>query len=192
MNSRRRYPEKVCLARKLCNNKRQETMVRFFGLQVMIAVLSFTILCTGCGRTDLADYQSRNKSEAEIKGVLLEYLAAKRQFDIDRYLAGLHAEGRYHFECGRILSKADLGYLLPKFWAHMRSGDPSFYPINRECITGDYFDNGQYVDPRFDIDGNRARVTLRFTVGWWGLEHYVALVKENEHWMINRLDWQMN
>ena len=166
--------------------------MRILRLQVMISVLSLILVCIGCSRTDLADYQSDNRSEAEIKAVLLEHLKAKRQFDIERYLAGLHEDGRYHFECGRLLSKADIGDLLPKFWDHMQSGDPSFYPINRECITGDYFDYGRYVDPRMEISGESARVTLSFTVGWWSQEHYVSLVKVNERWMINRLDWGMN
>lgn len=158
---------------------------------MMLALITFgSAACFS--KTPLAEYKPRNQSEQQIKAVLLEYLAAKQQFDIERYLACLHAEGRYHFECGRILSKADIGHLLPEFWAHMRSGDPSFYPMNRECITGDYFDHGQYVDPRFEIDGLRANVTLRFTVGWWGLEHYVELVKEKERWVINRLGWAMN
>ncbi len=48
-------------------------------------------------RTPLAEYAPRNRAEAKIKTVLMEYLAAKRQFDIERYLAGLHAGGRFHF-----------------------------------------------------------------------------------------------
>jgi hypothetical protein len=158
----------------------------------MLAACVLLFVGAGCSQTTLADYQGRTPGETEIKAVLLEYLDAKRQFDIERYLACLHAAGRYHFECGRILSKTDIGYLLPKFWDHMRSGDPSFYPINRECITGDYFDHGRYVDPRIEIQADRATVTLRFTVGWWGLEHYISLVREDERWLINRLDWQMN
>jgi hypothetical protein len=107
---------------------------------VLLIPVSFGMVAC-FSRTPLAEYASRNRAEAEIKAVLLEYLAAKRQFDIERYLAGLHAGGRFHFECGRILSKAELGRVLPGFWADMRSGNPAFYPINRECITGDYFDN---------------------------------------------------
>ncbi|MCP3954842.1 MAG: hypothetical protein GY697_21860 [Desulfobacterales bacterium] len=161
-------------------------------INMLLLVLGLLSLVAGCNGTPLAEYQSRNRSEEEIKAVLLEYLDAKRQFDIDRYLAGLHAEGRYHFECGRMLSKAELGQLLPKFWTDLRSGNSAFYPINRECITGDYFDTGRYVDPRMDIARENARVALKFTVGWWRLEHLVSLVKENEHWFINRLDWAMN
>lgn len=140
----------------------------------------------------LVEYKPRNRSEQQIKTVLLEYLAAKQQFDIERYLACLRDGGRFHFECGRIVSKSELGQLLPRFWADLRSGNPAFYPINRECITGDYFDTGRYVNPLMTIDGDSARVVMKFTVGWWGLAHYVALVRTDNGWLINRLDWEMN
>jgi len=157
-----------------------------------IVPLLIFFLSAACSRTPLGEYQPRNQTEEEIKTVIVEYLDAKRRFDIVQYLAGLHNQGRFHFECGRIVSKAELGQLLPGFWAGMRSGDPTFYPINRECITGDYFDSGQYVDPRITMAGDRAEVTLTFTDGWWGLEHYVSLIKENDCWVISRLDWEMN
>jgi len=32
----------------------------------------------------------------------------------------------------------------------------------------------------------------RFTVGWWGLNHYVSLIREDKGWLISRLDWEMN
>ncbi len=166
--------------------------MRVIRCNMMLLVLGLLSIMAGCNGTPLADYQSHSKSEAEIKAVLLEYLDAKRKFDIQRYLASLHAEGLYHFECGRMLSKAELGQLLPKFWADLQFGNPAFYPINRECITGDYFDTGRYVDPRMDVDGDTARVALKFTVGWWGLEHYVTLVRKDRAWLISRLDWEMN
>ena len=152
-------------------------------------IFSLTVACSG---TPLAEYQTRNRDEEEIKAVLLAYLDAKRQFDIERYLAYLHNQGHFHFECGKILSKTELGQLLPGFWADMRSGNPTFFPINRECITGDYFDSGRYVNPRMDVARDRAAVTLTFTVGWWRLNHYVLLVREKGEWVINRLDWEMN
>ena len=163
--------------------------LRYVTIILTLLIVSMSIACS---EISLSEYQARNRIEEEIKTVLLAYLDAKQRFDIERYLACLHDRGRFHFECGRRLSKGELGQLLPKFWDDMRSGNPAFYPINRECMTGDYFDYGRYVDPRMDIDGCRARVALRFTVGWWGLEHTVSLVKENERWMINGLDWDMN
>ena len=67
-----------------------------------------------------------------------------------------------------------------------------FYPMNRECITGDYFDGGRYVDPRVKFADGTAEVILKFTVGWWGLNHYVTVARENQGWLISGLDWEMN
>ena len=154
-------------------------------------VLALAFICACSGPT-LSEYEAHSRAEAEIRDILLEYLAAKRIFDIERYLACLHDEGRYHFECGRIVTKAELAKLLPAFWADLRSGDPAFYPINRECITGDYFETGRYVNPRMRVDRDRAGVVLKFTVGWWGLHHQIALAKEGGRWLITGLDWEMN
>ena len=162
---------------------------RYVTIMLTLLIVSMPIACS---QISLSEYQTRNRAEEEIKTVLLEYLDAKQRFDIERYLACLHDRGRFHFECGRHLSKGELGQLLPGFWDDMRSGNPAFYPINRECITGDYFDTGRYVNPRMDVGDRIARVTLRFTVGWWGLNHYVSLVREDKGWLISRLDWEMN
>jgi len=145
-----------------------------------------------CSQVPLSAYQPKNQTEKEIKAVLINYLKAKQQFNINAYLDCLYDQGEFHFECGRFLTKEELGQLLPGFWNYMRSGDPSFYPINRECITGDYFDTGDYINPVIEARDDKAQVTLTFSVGWWRLNHYISLIKHYDCWLIKRLYWEMN
>jgi len=83
--------------------------LRYVTIMLTLLIVSMSIACS---QITLSDYQARNQAEEEIKTVLLEYLDAKQRFDIGRYLACLHDRGRFHFECGRQLSRGEIGQLL--------------------------------------------------------------------------------
>ena len=69
--------------------------LRYVTSMLTLLIVSMSIACS---QITLFDYQARNQAEEEIKTVLLEYLDAKQRFDIGRYLACLHDQGRFHFD----------------------------------------------------------------------------------------------
>lgn len=63
----------------------------------IILTLLMVSMAAACSQISLSDCQAHDRSGKEIKAVLLEYLDAKHRFDIERYLAGRHDRGRFHF-----------------------------------------------------------------------------------------------
>ncbi|MCP4344194.1 MAG: nuclear transport factor 2 family protein [Desulfobacterales bacterium] len=138
----------------------------------------------------MTEYVPENREQADIKSLLIQYRNAKNNFNLEQYLACLHDNGKYTYKSRRIVSKEQLKKELPVFWAGVKSGDQKFYPISRESLNGNYFRSGQFINPKIRVSKNTAEVTVTFTKWTWRLKHYISMVKENGHWLINRLDWE--
>lgn len=150
------------------------------------------LLLPACFGTPVEFYLPKSDDEAAICDVLVRYVAAKRRFNVAGLLACLHPDGRYHFAGQREMTKASLAGWLGDFWQRLKAGDPGVMTIAREDLNGDFFLTGRYVNPVIEVNGDRARVRLTFTKGWWGSFHTVFLVRENRRWIINRLEWPRN
>jgi hypothetical protein len=124
--------------------------------------------------------------------VLIRYQDAKVSCDLNQYLACRHDKGAYHFGRGYKVSKEKLKKTLPAFWAVLQSGNRLAYPMNREMITGNYIITGRFYNPEITVAQDTADVTMTFMKWGWRLRHYVSLRKENDQWLINRLDWEEN
>lgn len=151
----------------------------------MIFMLAFS-----CSNTSLKEYASENQQETEIVKILIQYQDAKNNFDLEKYLACLHNQGKYYFGGGQMVSKEELKKLLPNFWTRLQSGDRTFYPMSRESLNGNYFQSGEFINPQIVITQDTADVTVTFTKDGWRLKHYISMVRENNQWLIKRLDWE--
>jgi len=54
--------------------------LRYVTIMLTLLIVSMSIACS---QSSLLEYQARNRAEAEIKAVLLEYLGARQRFDIE-------------------------------------------------------------------------------------------------------------
>ncbi len=153
------------------------------------AIMIWTLSCSS---PSLKEYVPRNQGEKKIVSLLIQYQDAKINCDLDRYLACLHEKGKYHFGRGSMVSKNDLKKSLPDFWSELKSGNPAFYPMNREMVTGNFIRTGRFINPKIVIHQDTAEVTMTFTKLGWRLRHYISMRRENDQWLITRLDWETN
>jgi hypothetical protein len=158
-------------------------------MRVWIAFSICVAICA-CSNAPIEDYVVQNGEEAEIKALLIQYRDARKNFDLERYLGCLHDRGTYHHASRLMLSKKELSDSLPDFWDQLRRGDRSFFPMCRENLSGNYFVGFHLINPRIVINRNTAHVTVTYTNTGWRLKHYISLIKENDRWLINRLDWE--
>lgn len=158
-----------------------------FGVSFLILLLALS--CVG---PSLTEYTPTNRQEREIITLLLQYQEAKINSDLEPFLACLHEKGQYHFGRGRMVSKEQLKKMLPEFWAGIKSGNRKHYPMNREMITGNYVITGRFYNPQITVNQETAEVRALFMKWGWRLHHYISMVKENDRWLIYRLDWDTN
>ena len=71
-----------------------------------IVILLFLI--SGCGSdTRLKDYQPKNEQEKEIKNLLVEYVTARNNYDVQKMASYLSDDARIGFLDGRTFSKSE-------------------------------------------------------------------------------------
>ena len=89
-----------------------------------------------------------------------------------------------------MVTKQELALLLPDFWTQLQKGDRKFFPMCRENLSGNYFIGFKLANPKIRINQNKADVTVTYVNKGWRQKHYIYLVKENNRWLINGLDWE--
>ncbi len=152
------------------------------------AVLMILLLVVSCSDAPLKEYECKNQEEKEILALLIEYEDARNNFDIDRYLATLHDQGKYHYACNVMVSKEALRKDLPEFWMKLRSGD-LLAPMCRENMTGNYFLTGRLFNPEITIEQDAARIKLMYSSWGFRIIRYIHVRRDEGRWLINRLDW---
>jgi hypothetical protein len=153
-----------------------------------VAAIIPILLASGCD-TSITQYAPRNQAETEIVALLMEYKAAKYNFEIEKMLPLLHDMGEFTFQCGQMVSKTGLKEKLPEFWATLRSGDTAVIPLVHECINGDYYQSGEFNNPEIVIRDNTARADVLFTHGVCRVILHFTLCRENDRWQITRTEW---
>ena len=88
-----------------------------------------------------------------------------------------------------MVSKEKLTEVLPDFWAKVKAEAPDSIPMGRENINGNHFPYGELINPTIVVNGNKARISVMFTTRLWKMKHFVFMLKENERWLITRLEW---
>jgi hypothetical protein len=164
----------------------QEKMTRKRAMTVFASLL----VILSCSNTPLEQYEPQSDEEAHILAVLVRYQQARQEFNLQGYLSCLHAHGRYHHASRVMVSKKNLSILLPDFWDELRTGQRFFYPMCRENLSGNYFVGFHLSNPRIIITRNTAKVVVTYAKAGWRLKHYISLIKDNQRWWINRLDWE--
>lgn len=153
----------------------------------------FALTLDGClpGDVQLTEYQPKNMVEGEIVALLIEYQDAKNRFDLSRFLACLHGQGRFSYKGAAMVSKETLRASLPGFWRTLQSPNRIIlYPLSHEFVTGDYYLSGRLVNPRISINGSSAIATVTFTSGWWRQKHYISMQRVNDQWVVTLLEWE--
>ncbi|MCP4686771.1 MAG: hypothetical protein GY859_01905 [Desulfobacterales bacterium] len=153
------------------------------------SLLMILMLAVSCSDTPLKEYTCMNQEEKEILALLIENEDARNSFDVERYFATLHDNGQYHFACRVMLSKEELRKSLPQFWDRLRAGDLQVYPMCRENLTGNYFLKGRLYNPEIEIERDAARIKLTYSSWGFRLIRYIHARRDNDRWLINRLDW---
>ena len=154
--------------------------------------LFIIILNMSCSGPSLEEYGPKTQEEQKIIFLLIQYQDAKINCDLDQYLSCLHEKGTFHFGRGFMLSKNELKESLPSFWAGLKSGSREYYPMTREMITGNYILTGRFFNPIIAINQDSADAIVTFIKYGWRLRHFISMVKENDQWLISRLDWETN
>ncbi len=157
-----------------------------------IGLWALMLTAMSCADTPLTDYVPENEAERGILARLIQYQESKIACDVGRYLDCFHEKGRFQFGRGTMVSKRELEKRLPGFWTELMSGNPTFYPMNREMVTGDYIRTGQFINPRIVVRQNTADIELTFTKFGWRLRQFMTMVREKEQWVIHRSAWETN
>ena len=155
-----------------------------------LGFLCVFIIFFACSNTPIEDYLPKDQEEEKIMALLVRYQEARKHFHLEQYLGCLHEQGSYHHASRIMLSKKALAARLPDFWAELQKGNRLFFPMCRENLSGNYFVGFRLVNPTILIDHNTAAVTATYVNKGWRTRHYIFLIKENNRWLINRLDWE--
>jgi len=159
--------------------------------RIVITFFLFS-LTLSCSSPSLIEYVPKNQKEKSIIRILIQYEDAKNNYDLDRFFACLHERGLYNFAGGVMVSKEELRRLLPAFWFELKSNNPLIYPIGRESMSGNYIRTIRFFNPQIITNEDTANVTLTFIYLGWRRRHYVSMLRENDQWLITKLDWEQN
>ena len=159
------------------------------GFTRIITALAVCII-SACSNAPIEEYVPQNPEEKQILALLIKYQKARKNFDLAGYLSCLHEGGIYHHASRVMVTKKELSGLLPDFWSQLKKGERSFFPMCRENLSGNYFIQFNLINPQITIDQNKASVVVTYINTGWRLKHYISLIKEDNRWLINRLDWE--
>jgi hypothetical protein len=130
-------------------------------------VLFIFLLLISCG-TPLDKYQPKNETEKELKEALLRHAKAREEGDVDKILSGLHKDCKVSLWPNVELSKQQLASVNADDWV--------------------YDGKVNFADPKFDISGDKAVVSLNLNLGVAGKRlNQFTLVNENNNWLISRI-----
>ena len=156
-----------------------------------IVILWSCIALIACQNTSIDAYQPKTLDERGAIDVIKQYRNSRNAFDLDQYLACLHPDGKFSFMGDHILSKPDLEKKLPRFWERLHSEDAAIFPLMRESITGDFFDNWRFDDIGITINDSTAEVTVICNSSWVCKQlHIISMVKEDGDWRIFETSWR--
>ena len=155
-----------------------------------LLAISLGFMICACANTSLEDYVPNNQAEADIVALLIRYQNARKNFDLESYLDCLHDQGVFHYASRIMVSKQQLSALLPEFWMQLQKGSRSFFPMCRENLSGNYFVSFRLANPKIIISQTTAEAVVTYVNTGWRLKHYISLIKENNQWLIIRLDWE--
>ena len=152
----------------------------FVGLVVAIAVF-------GLWRTPITAYQPQSDAEQALTDLFIQYITARNNRDVDRFLATLHRDCRYHIDKDHVVGKDELRGMLPGLWMQNDRNTVAFGQCMAwECWNENFYRTGMLVNPKFRIAGDQAEVRFKFVAGIFMDDNCFHLVRENGTWRIVR------
>lgn len=157
-------------------------------LSVLLAVIVVALW-----RTPITAYIPKTEDEKAITAVFIDYITARNDRDVDRFLSTLHPRSKYMVTKDRIVSKGELRGMLPGLWMQNDDDQMAFgHCMAWECWNENFYRTGMLINPKFQIDDDRATVTCKFNSGLFLDENYFRLIRENGAWLITSFLRPMN
>lgn len=169
----------------------QITREQIASIFVVIVLLALSLFGMYSG-TRIDRYIPRNDDERQIVKLLSTFQKAKREYDLEAYLACLSDKGEFMFGGSIMVSKTELKKLLPPFWADRKTNHINTRPSSREELNGNFFD-GIFYDPVIKVNKDKAKAIVTFVtpIIRWKTKLFLDFRKHNGSWHISLLEWDM-
>lgn len=149
--------------------------------------LIFSVLTAALWRTPITSYTPRNEEEQALAKLFIEYITARNNRDVDRFLSTLHDDCRYMVTKDLIATKDELKGMLPELWMQNDDGTAAFGKCMAwECWNENYYRTGMLINPKFKIAGDQADAHFKFHSGIFLDENFFHLTKDDKGWRIKR------
>ncbi len=167
---------------------KKEHIATLFVVTVLLAISLFGMY----SGTRIDRYIPRSDDEAQIVALLNTFQKAKKEYNLEAYLACLSDKGEFMFGGSLMVPKKELRKLLPPFWEDRRTGSILSRPSSREELNGNFFD-GRLYDPIITVTKDQAKVVVTFVtpVMRWKTKLFLDFQKDNNFWQISRFEWDM-
>jgi len=134
-------------------------------LAVLFFIIGIVALACSSG-TRLQDYEPKSEQEKEIKSLLVEYAAARNNYDVQKMASYLSEDARIGFLDGRTFSKSEFA---------------STFKARDFEAWGKY----DFFNPEIKINDNFAEVKMRFNESLLNTGVFrFQMNRQNGRWMI--------
>jgi hypothetical protein len=148
-------------------------------------VLVCAVLTKALWLTPILTYTPKNDDEKAIARLFVEYITARNNRDVERFMSTLHNDCRYMVTRDLIVGKEELHGMLPGLWMQNDDDTVAFGKCMAwECWNENNYKTGMLVNPKFRIEKHQAYAQFKFHSGLFLDENFFHLVKEKEGWHI--------
>lgn len=152
----------------------------FSGL--LIAITVFAIW-----RTPITKYKPKDSAEQSLTQLFIKYVTSRNNRDVNQFLSTLHENCVYMITKDLIVTKEQLGGLLPDLWMQNDDDTMAFGQCMAwECWHENYYKTVMLVNPKFRVSETRADVEFKIVSGLFMDDNYFELIKEDDTWLISR------
>lgn len=149
--------------------------------------LIIAILTAALWHTPITSYTPQNEDERAIANLFIDYISARNNRDVDRFLSTLHEDCLYMVTKDLIATKEELKGMLPDLWMQNDDDTAAFGKCMAwECWNENNYKTGMLINPQFQIAGNQAEVQFKFHSGLFLDDNFFHLTKEDKAWRIQR------
>lgn len=148
--------------------------------------LVFSVLTAALWHTPITAYTPpQNEDEHALTTLFIDYITARNDRDVDRFLATLQDDCRYMVTKDLIASKEELKGMLPGLW--MQSDDDTV--AFGKCMAWERWNENNdetdmLINPKFQITGNQANARFKFHSGLFLDDDFFRLTREDQTWRI--------
>jgi hypothetical protein len=146
----------------------------------LFILLASGVLTKALWFTPITTFHPGNAEENALKDVFVEYITARNNREVERFMATLHEDCRYMVTKDLIATKQELRGMLPGLWMQYDDDTVAFGKCMAwECWNENYYRTGMLVNPKFTIEGDQAYARFKFHSGLFLDENFFQLVKDN-------------